>query len=127
MPRYGLIVMGPMGSNALDQVELLETFDASREQAKARLHELMRRWRSPHPMRPQRSRIYRTADGWLMIVDGSSGRAFPYQFRVCELEWDSGDPGYAPEPPTPAPPAEPPQPPEPPQDVGPQDRPPAGP
>ncbi|MFH8559339.1 hypothetical protein [Streptomyces sp. NPDC017988] len=44
----------------------------------------------PGPRYPRRARRYRTADGWLLIGDGSSGVSYPYRFLICELGWDLG-------------------------------------
>lgn len=89
MPSYGLIVMGPMGANPLDQVELLETVDGTRGQAEARMRQLIGGYHPRHPVLPRRTRVFRTGDDWLMVLDGAMGKPYAYQFRMCELEWDS--------------------------------------
>ncbi|MEN8652297.1 hypothetical protein ABCR94_17250 [Streptomyces sp. 21So2-11] len=95
MVRWGLLLDKPAGRGDSKPLELLGTVDGTRESAEAQLRELVRRYRPSHPMRPKRTRIYRTVDGWMLIGDGASGQSFAYRFMMCELEWDSG-PGDGP-------------------------------
>ncbi|MFH8489806.1 hypothetical protein [Streptomyces longisporoflavus] len=39
-------------------------------------------YRPEHPRCPVRMRRYRTAGGWTVIGDGSSGASFPYRFPL---------------------------------------------
>lgn len=90
MPHWSLIVEPVVHGNALEVVEVLDEVNGTREEAEARLREHVRRYTPRHPMNPRRTRVYRTDDGYLMLVDGSFNKTYPHRFRICQLEWDSG-------------------------------------
>uniref|UniRef100_A0AAU1UP08 Uncharacterized protein n=1 Tax=Streptomyces sp. NBC_00119 TaxID=2975659 RepID=A0AAU1UP08_9ACTN len=72
------------------------------EEALAELGEWIGRYTPEHPRSPKRSRIFRTADGFLLVVD-CAWQSFSSRFTVAELVKDSA----APQPvPSPAPPPE---------------------
>lgn len=92
--RWGLIVEGQNNKQPFPLAELLAEFDGTREQAEEQAQEYIRNYTPRHPSPPQRTRLYRTADGWLLIGDGMRKRQYPYHFRVCELVSDSGPPPW---------------------------------
>ncbi|MBT3150896.1 hypothetical protein HTV45_08345 [Streptomyces sp. CHD11] len=89
--------------------EVLVHVLGSREAALAELERLARDYFPEHPAGRRRRRLLRTADGFLLVVDGS-WQTFASRFTVGELLTDSDAPP-APEPvaagPAPAPPAPP--------------------
>ncbi|MCT2590586.1 hypothetical protein LHJ74_11820 [Streptomyces sp. N2-109] len=89
MARWGLLVHKDLGGNVPGLVEVLDEVDGTREEAEERMRHHIRYYNPRHPTSPKRKRLYRTADGWLLVGDGAFGRSYPYHFRVCELEWDS--------------------------------------
>ncbi|MEV2252020.1 hypothetical protein AB0I94_15780 [Streptomyces sp. NPDC050147] len=94
MARWALMMENPPGPGAWHLFELMATVDGTREEAVERFAEFVRLYRPKHPRHPVRMRRYRTADGWMVIGDGSSGGSFPYRFSISELEWDSGPISY---------------------------------
>ncbi|MBC3981772.1 hypothetical protein [Streptomyces buecherae] len=92
MPRWGLLVEPPMGQNDIDTIEVLAEVDGTREEALTLLAEKVETYQPRHPRSPRGRRLYRTDDGWLLVIASSwSSRLYPCRFRVCELVWDSGD------------------------------------
>ncbi len=92
MPRWGLLVEPPIGQNDVDTIEVLAEVDGTREEALTLLAEHVETYQPTHPRSPRGRRLYRTYDGWLLVIAGSwSSRLYPCRFRVCELVWDSGD------------------------------------
>ncbi|NGO69530.1 hypothetical protein [Streptomyces boncukensis] len=91
MARWGLIVEElPVGGNALPLANVLAEFEAvSRREAEELAKPHIRAYTPRHPMTPKRNRLYRTADGWMLVGEGAFQKHYPYHFRVCELEWDS--------------------------------------
>lgn len=87
--QWSLIVEPVVHSKALEVVKVLEDFTGSRAEAVARLREHVRHYTPRHPLNPRRTRVYRTDDGFLMLVEGSFNKTYPHRFRVCLLEWDS--------------------------------------
>ncbi|GAA1260355.1 MULTISPECIES: hypothetical protein [Streptomyces] len=103
MATWGLIVEMTVGTGERKHMEasVLTHVEGSREEALAELGEWIGRYTPEHPRSPKRSRIFRTADGFLLVVDGA-WQTFSSRFTVAELVKDSAAP--APEPqPTPVP------------------------
>ncbi|MET7662507.1 hypothetical protein ABZT45_48675 [Streptomyces sp. NPDC005356] len=104
MATWGLIVEMTVGTGERKHMEasVLAHVEGSREEALAELGEWIGRYTPEHPRSPKRSRIFRTADGFLLVVDGA-WQSFSSRFTVAELVKDSA----APQPvPSPAPPPE---------------------
>ncbi|MFD8777727.1 hypothetical protein OHU25_10595 [Streptomyces sp. NBC_00117] len=103
MATWGLIVEMTVGTGERKHMEasVLTHVEGSREEALAELGEWIGRYTPEHPRSPKRSRIFRTADGFLLVIDGA-WQTFSSRFTVAELVKDSAAP--APEPqPTPVP------------------------
>ncbi|GAA2092148.1 hypothetical protein GCM10009801_58560 [Streptomyces albiaxialis] len=91
MPRWGVIVVEDGGQGWSTANVLAEYEAATRAEAEELAKPYIRAYTPRHPMTPKRNRLYRTADGWLLLGEGSFQKQYPYHFRVCELEWDSAD------------------------------------
>ncbi|MFE5028400.1 hypothetical protein ACFRAO_35165 [Streptomyces sp. NPDC056656] len=103
MATWGLIVEMTVGAGERKHVEasVLGHVEGSREQALAELAERIGRYTPEHPRSPKRSRIFRTADGFLLVIDGA-WQSFSSRFTVAELVKDSAAPPLEPQP-TPVP------------------------
>ncbi|MFI9582829.1 hypothetical protein ACIHCQ_13510 [Streptomyces sp. NPDC052236] len=77
-------------SHGAPELSVVTTVEGTREEAEAQCGEVVRAYQPVHPRRPQRRRVFRTQDGWLLMGDGASGYAYTYRFTMCELVWDSG-------------------------------------
>ncbi|MFF1400364.1 hypothetical protein ACFVZD_42190 [Streptomyces sp. NPDC058287] len=107
MATWGLIVEMTVGTGERKHIEasVLAHVEGSREEALAELGEWIGRYTPEHPRSPKRSRIFRTADGFLLVVDGA-WQSFSSRFTVAELVKDSAAPEPQPTPvpePTPVP------------------------
>ncbi|MFG3365521.1 hypothetical protein ACGF0K_11110 [Streptomyces sp. NPDC048156] len=93
MATWGLIVEMTVGTGERKHVEasVLGHVEGSREQALAELAERIGRYTPEHPRSPKRSRIFRTADGFLLVIDGA-WQSFSSRFTVAELVKDSAAP-----------------------------------
>ncbi|WP_326777212.1 hypothetical protein [Streptomyces sp. NBC_01445] len=103
MATWGLIVEMTVGTGERKHMEasVLGHVEGSREQALAELAERIGRYTPEHPRSPKRSRIFRTADGFLLVIDGA-WQSFSSRFTVAELVKDSAAPPPEPQP-TPVP------------------------
>ncbi|WP_406109006.1 hypothetical protein OG698_40085 [Streptomyces sp. NBC_01003] len=103
MATWGLIVEMTVGTGERKHMEasVLGHVEGSREQALAELAECIGRYTPEHPRSPKRSRIFRTADGFLLVIDGA-WQSFSSRFTVAELVKDSAAPPPEPQP-TPVP------------------------
>nr|WSY51244.1 hypothetical protein OG999_14725 [Streptomyces sp. NBC_00886] len=102
MPTWGLIVETTTGS--VDRkhwvADVLAQTEGTREEALVELEKRARQYRPEHPRKPQRTRLFRDGDGFLLVADGVLG-TFHTRFSVAELVHDSGAPtwvGPGPEP-----------------------------
>ncbi|MFB7198389.1 hypothetical protein [Streptomyces sp. NPDC056240] len=109
MATWGLIVEMTVGTGERKHIEasVLAHVEGTREEALAELGEWIGRYTPEHPRSPKRSRIFRTADGYLLVVDGA-WQSFSSRFTVAELVKDSATPPPEPQPtpvtePTPVP------------------------
>lgn len=93
MATWGLIVEMTVGTGERKHMEasVLTHVEGSREEALAELGEWIGRYTPEHPRSPKRSRIFRTADGFLLVVDGA-WQTFSSRFTVAELVKDSAAP-----------------------------------
>ncbi|MFE2987536.1 hypothetical protein [Streptomyces sp. NPDC059262] len=108
MATWGLIVEMTVGTGERKHMEasVLAHVEGSREEALAELGEWIGRYTPEHPRSAKRSRIFRTADGFLLVVDGA-WQTFSSRFTVAELVKDSAAPQPQPSPvPSPVPPPE---------------------
>ncbi|MFE6760003.1 hypothetical protein ACFVDQ_41485 [Streptomyces sp. NPDC057684] len=103
MATWGLIVEMTVGTGERKHIEasVLAHVEGSREEALAELGEWIGRYTPEHPRSPKRSRAFRTADGFLLVVDGA-WQSFSSRFTVAELVKDSAAPPPEPRP-TPVP------------------------
>ncbi|MFD7205131.1 hypothetical protein [Streptomyces sp. NPDC059893] len=123
MATWGLIVEMTVGTGERKHMEasVLAHVEGSREEALAELGECIGRYTPEHPRSPKRTRIFRTADGFLLVIDGA-WQTFSSRFTVAELVKDSAAPQPVPPPEDPAPPpAAPPEDAAPPPAVPPED------
>ncbi|WP_052850506.1 hypothetical protein [Streptomyces avicenniae] len=90
--RWGLVVEETAGSgdNRLTVATVLEHFTGTREEAMARLEAVARAHAPRHPLSPTRTRLFRTADGFLMVSEGSM-RSYGSRFSAVELLHDSDE------------------------------------
>ncbi|MFP3987501.1 hypothetical protein U9R90_08340 [Streptomyces sp. E11-3] len=88
--RWGLIVEenDGMGERKTWATQVLGRVEGSREEALAQLEKLARSYTSQHPMNPTSVQLYRTAEGFLMLSEGSM-RTYHCRFSVAELLYDS--------------------------------------
>jgi hypothetical protein len=66
----------------------LGDFDGTHEEAMALLLERAKKFRPEHPRIQKRRMIYRTTDGYLVLVKGAT-ETFHLRFSVAELVHDS--------------------------------------
>ncbi|MFB8273151.1 MULTISPECIES: hypothetical protein [unclassified Streptomyces] len=99
MATWGLIVEMTVGTGERKHMEasVLAQVEGSREEALAELGEWIGRYTPEHPRSPKRSRVFRTADGFLLVVDGA-WQSFSSRFTVAELVKDSAAPRPEPQP-----------------------------
>ncbi|MFD5122968.1 hypothetical protein [Streptomyces sp. NPDC058385] len=97
MATWGLIVEMTVGTGERKHMEasVLAHVDGSREEALAELGEWIGRYTPEHPRSPKRTRVFRTADGFLLVVDGA-WQTFSSRFTVAELVKDSAAPQPSP-------------------------------
>ncbi|MFW6691974.1 hypothetical protein [Streptomyces sp. MAR4 CNX-425] len=88
--RWGLIIeeTDGLGDRKSMSANVLEDFTGTREEAMARLEAHARAYRPQHPANSSHSRLYRTADGFLLISKGSM-RSYGSRFSLAELLYDS--------------------------------------
>ncbi|WP_203184342.1 hypothetical protein [Streptomyces pratensis] len=109
MPRWGLVVEQNLGygrQGRVWSVGVMDHVEGTREEALAALRVRAERFEPVHPANPKRRRLYREADGFLLVVEGV-WQPWHCRFTVAEQVYDS----VAPEPvdeqrpaPEPAPP-----------------------
>ncbi|WP_406339201.1 hypothetical protein [Streptomyces sp. NBC_00649] len=106
MATWGVIVEMTVGTGERKHMEasVLAHVEGSREEALAELGEWIGRYTPEHPRSPKRTRIFRTADGFLLVIDGA-WQTFSSRFTVAELVKDSAAPQPSPVP-SPVPPPE---------------------
>jgi hypothetical protein len=88
--RWGLIVEETegMGERRTCSATVLEHVRGTRDEALARLEEVARSYTPQHPVSPAEKRLYRTAEGFLLVSQGSM-RSYGCRFSVAELVYDS--------------------------------------
>ncbi|NSC21315.1 hypothetical protein FM076_08870 [Streptomyces albus subsp. chlorinus] len=103
MTTWGLVAeytVG-MGENKHLVAHVIGHVEGTREEAMEALHRRARHYRPEHPRSPRRRRLFRTGEGFLLVVDGSY-ETFGTRFQVAELLEDSEAPAEPPERPAPA-------------------------
>ncbi|WP_225821793.1 hypothetical protein [Streptomyces naphthomycinicus] len=98
MPTWGLVVETTVGTGERKHIEahVVAHVTGTREEALAELERRARSHSPEHPRSPQRRRLLRQDDGFLLVVDGA-WQSFGTRFTVAELLEDSAAPA-APEP-----------------------------
>ncbi len=94
MPRWGLVVEQNLGYGRQQRVwaaEVLAHVDGTREEALAALRRRAQWFEPLHPANPKRRALYRSGDGFLLVLDGML-QDFHCRFTVAELLFDSGAP-----------------------------------
>ncbi|MEV1025918.1 hypothetical protein [Streptomyces sp. NPDC050264] len=99
MPTWGLVVETTTGTGERKHVEayVLAQLDATRDDALRELERRAHQYQPTHPMSPKRRRLFRTGDGFLLVVDGA-WQSFSTRFTLAELLHDSAAPAPAPAP-----------------------------
>ncbi|MBT2383900.1 hypothetical protein [Streptomyces sp. ISL-11] len=99
MTTWGLLIETTVGSGEYKRPagSVITHVDGSRDDALRELETRARSYEPQHPMNPQRRRLFRTTDGYDLIVDGQ-WTSFLTRFTVAELLADSDPPAPAPEP-----------------------------
>jgi hypothetical protein len=94
---WGLIVETTTGGGSARHwaADVLGEVRGTREEALRELEAHAQRYRPQHPFSPQRSRVFRDGDGFLMVVEGRT-ETFHTRFSVGELIHDS-DAGSGPD------------------------------
>ncbi|MFI2639798.1 hypothetical protein [Streptomyces sp. NPDC018610] len=97
---WGLVVETTVGAGDRKHTEaqVVAHVIGSRQEALADLERRARTYEPTHPLSPERRRLLRTSDGFLLVVDGA-WQSFVTRFAVAELLEDSA----APAPPAPEP------------------------
>ncbi|MER5962780.1 hypothetical protein [Streptomyces sp. NPDC002057] len=105
MTTWGLVLEATVGIGQRKHTEaqVLTQVEGTREAALAELEVRARRHEPEHPRSPKRRRLFRHADGFLLVVDGAV-QSHAVRFSVVELVHDSDQPPSAGRP---APPVEP--------------------
>ncbi|MFD8568494.1 hypothetical protein [Streptomyces sp. NPDC059639] len=109
MATWGLVVETTVGTGERKHIEaaVAALVEGAREDALAELERRARAFVPTHPMTPKRRRLFRQADGFLLVVDGA-WQTFSTRFTVAELIDDSAAPVKEPDPePVPVPEPEP--------------------
>lgn len=98
MTTWGLVIETTMGAGERKHTEahVVAHITGPREEALAELERRARSYSPEHPRSPQRRRLLRQTDGFLLVVDGA-WQSFVTRFTVAELLQDSDAP-TAPEP-----------------------------
>ncbi|MFI2205620.1 hypothetical protein ACH47Z_33565 [Streptomyces sp. NPDC020192] len=98
MTVWGLVVESTVGVGERKHVEahVVAHMSGSRAEALAELERRARSYSPEHPRSPERRRLLRDGDGFLLVVDGA-WQSFITRFTVAELLADSAAPA-APEP-----------------------------
>ncbi|MEV0410257.1 hypothetical protein AB0I68_05435 [Streptomyces sp. NPDC050448] len=98
MTRWGLLVEQNLGSGRTHRVwsvGMMGHVEGTREEALAELRRRVETFEPMHPHKVRRRAVYRTGDGFLMVLEGS-WQEFHCRFSVAEQLYDSAPP---PEPP----------------------------
>ncbi|WP_372459211.1 hypothetical protein [Streptomyces huiliensis] len=80
-----------MGDRKHVEARVLGQVRGERADALARLEKAARDYRPAHPLKHKRRRLFRSADGFLLVVDGS-WQSHATRFTVAELLEDSAAP-----------------------------------
>lgn len=101
MPRWGLVVEQNLGFGRQHRVwsaEVIAQVDGTREEALVALRQRAENFEPVHPASPKRRALYRSQDGFLLVLSGAM-QDFHCRFTLAELLFDSGapEPGSAPE------------------------------
>ncbi|MGI5341613.1 hypothetical protein ACQEVS_31530 [Streptomyces sp. CA-181903] len=101
MATWGPIVESTVGTGDRKHAEARVSAQVRGERADAlaRLEKIAREYRPDHPLSHKRRRLFRNADGFLLVIDGS-WQSHATRFTVAELLEDSAAPA---EPTTPEP------------------------
>ena len=91
MPTWGLIVETTTGTGDRKRWlgDVLAQVEGTRGEALAELERRCRQYRPAHPRKPQRTRLFRDGEAFLLVSDGVQG-TFHTRFTVAELLLDSG-------------------------------------
>ncbi|WP_227983969.1 hypothetical protein [Nocardia spumae] len=79
--RWNVLIEEQIGSKEYRQWELTSIAAAGADRSSA--EDLSRTYRPRHPMSPRDRTRYRTADGWVVVVDGAMSE-FRYRLTVAE-------------------------------------------
>ncbi|MFD6230271.1 hypothetical protein ACFWFZ_25885 [Streptomyces sp. NPDC060232] len=110
MTTWGLILETTVGFGERKHTEayVVAHVEGPREAALAELERRARAYSPEHPRSPQRRRLFRSGDGFLLVIDGA-WQSHATRFAVAELMDDTDRPapaeaggGTAPAPPQPA-------------------------
>ncbi|XMN10919.1 hypothetical protein ACK8N7_35335 [Streptomyces griseobrunneus] len=99
MPGWGLLVeqnLGFGGQRRVWSAGVMDHVDGTREEALEVQRQRAEAYRPVHPTGPERRRLYRERDGFVLVLDGT-WQSFHCRFTVIEQLYDSAAP--EPEPP----------------------------
>ncbi|MEU8889092.1 hypothetical protein [Streptomyces sp. NPDC048442] len=93
MPSWGLILEPAIGVSPRPQHEayVLAHVHGTREEAMAELERRAREHVPAQPRKPQRRRLFRVADGFMLVLDGN-WQSMATRFTLGELLEDSAAP-----------------------------------
>ncbi|MEK8142019.1 hypothetical protein NKH18_03370 [Streptomyces sp. M10(2022)] len=94
MPKWGLMVEQNLGYGRQQRMwsaGVMDHVDGTREEALAALRQRAERFVPVHPANPKRRALYRSDDGFLLVIDGV-WQSFHLRFSVAELLYDSAAP-----------------------------------
>lgn len=96
MATWGLVLETTVGTGERKHAEayVVAHVEGTREKALAELERRARRYTPEHPRNPQRRRLFRHGDGFLLVVDGS-WQSYSARFTLGELLDDSAAPAPA--------------------------------
>ncbi|MEG3626355.1 hypothetical protein [Streptomyces poriticola] len=100
MTTWALVVETTVGFRDRKHVEanVVAHVEGSRAEALTELERRARSYQPEHPWSPDRRRLLRTGDGFLLVVDGAM-QSFATRFTAAELLHDSAAPKPAADPP----------------------------
>jgi hypothetical protein len=95
MPTWGLIVETTFGTGDRKRWrgDVLAQVEGTREEALVELEKRARQYRPAHPLKPQRTRLFRDGEAFVLVSDGTLG-TFHTRFTAAELLHDSGAPTW---------------------------------
>lgn len=104
MTTWGLVVEMTIGTGERKHTEsyVLAHSEGTRQEALAELEARARKFAPEHPRSPKRRRLFRSGDGFLLVIDGAWS-SFSTRFTLAELLEDSAAPPAPPPAPAPVP------------------------